>query len=90
MLLTQGMSNNLKFIKDKSQTLLRSQLGAVSFGYVLIIEGVSVAVVGLLAGGGDAIMKDLLIHGLCEQLDDMIPSGTQWPCEHGGTAFWGW
>ena len=84
------MSNALRFIKDEFQSLLRSQRGAVSFEYVLIIGGVSVAVVGLLAVGADAIMKDLLIHGLCEQFDDMIPPGTQWPCEHGGPAFWGW
>ena len=84
-----GMSNTLRFIKDKSQTLLRSQLGAVSFEYVLIIGGVSVAVVGLLAVGADALTKDLLIYGLCEQFDDMI-GFVQWPCENGGTAFWGW
>ena len=73
------MSNTLRFIKDKSQTLLRSRLGAGSFDYVLIIGGVGVAVVRLLAVGAEATMKDLLIPGLCEQFDDMIPPGTQWP-----------
>ncbi len=56
---------------------------------VLVIRGVSVIAAALLAIGADTIMKEVLIEGVCEQVDDMIPPGTQWWC-HGGTSFWGW
>jgi len=84
------MTNALHHIKDKTLSFLQAQLGAVSFEYVLIVGGVSVVAIGLLAVGADALMKQLLIYGLCENFDDMIPPGTQWPCEFGGTSFWGW
>ena len=83
------MRNSLRLIKDKTLRALGGQLGAVSFEYVLIIGGVSVVAVGLLAVGADAVMKQLLIYGLCEQFDDMVGL-TQWPCEFGGSSFWGW
>ncbi len=84
------MSNTLQLLKDKTRRALKDQLGAVSFEYVLIIGGVSVVAVGLLAVGADVMMKQLLIYGLCEQFDDMLPLAGQWPCEFGGTSFWGW
>ncbi len=84
------MSNTLQLLKDKTRRALKDQLGAVAFEYVLIIGGVSVVAVGLLAVGADALMKQLLIYGLCEQFDDMLPLLGQWPCEFGGTSFWGW
>ncbi len=83
------MRNTLQLLKGKTQSALKDQLGAVAFEYVLMIGGVSVVAVGLLAVGADAIMKQLLIYGLCEQFDDMVGL-TQWPCEFGGTSFWGW
>ncbi len=83
------MRNTLQLLKGKAQSALGDQLGAVSFEYVLMIGGVSVVAVGLIAVGADAIMKQLLIYGLCEQFDDMV-GPTQWPCEFGGTSFWGW
>ena len=84
------MISTLSSIKNKSLTFLKGQLGAVAFEYVLIIGGVSVVAVGLLAVGADVMMKQLLIYGLCEQFDDMLPLLGQWPCEFGGTSFWGW
>ncbi len=84
------MSDALQLIKGKALSALKDQLGAVSFEYVLIIGGVSVVAVGLLAVGADTMMKQLLIYGLCEQFDDMLPLLGQWPCEFGGTSFWGW
>ena len=57
---------------------------------MLIIGGVSVVACGLLAVGADAVMKQLLIYGLCENFDDIIVPGIQWPCEFGGSSFWGW
>ncbi len=83
------MRNTLQLLKGKILSVLRDQLGAVSFEYVLMIGGVSVVAVGLLAVGADAVMKQLLIYGLCEQFDDMVGL-TQWPCEFGGASFWGW
>ena len=83
------MSSKLKLLKGKTLNALKDQMGAVAFEYVLMIGGVSVVAVGLLAVGADAIMKQLLIYGLCEQFDDMVGL-TQWPCEFGGTSFWGW
>ena len=83
------MRNSLRLIKNKTPRALKGQIGAVSFEYVLIIGGVSVVAVGLLAVGADAMMKQLLIYGLCEQFDDMVGL-TQWPCEFGGSSFWGW
>ena len=83
------MRNSLRLIKEKTLRALKRQLGAVSFEYVLIIGGVSVVAVGLLAVGADAVMKQLLIYGLCEQFDAMVGL-TQWPCEFGGSSFWGW
>ena len=84
------MSDALQLLKGKALSALQDQLGAVSFEYVLIIGGVSVVAVGLLAVGADTMMKQLLIYGLCEQFDDMLPLLGQWPCEFGGTSFWGW
>ncbi len=84
------MSDALQLIKGKALSALKDQLGVVSFEYVLIIGGVSVVAVGLLAVGADTMMKQLLIYGLCEQFDDMLPLLGQWPCEFGGTSFWGW
>ena len=84
------MSDALQLLKGKVLSALKDQLGAVSFEYVLIIGGVSVVAVGLLAVGADTMMKQLLIYGLCEQFDDMLPLLGQWPCEFGGTSFWGW
>ncbi len=84
------MRNTLQLLKGKAQSALKDQLGAVAFEYVLMIGGVSVAAVGLLAVGADVMMKQLLIYGLCEQFDDMLPLLGQWPCEFGGTSFWGW
>lgn len=84
------MSDALQLLKGKVLSALKDQLGAVSFEYVLIIGGVSVVAVGLLAIGADIMMKQLLIYGLCEQFDDMLPLLGQWPCEFGGTSFWGW
>jgi len=84
------MSDALQLIKGKALSALKDQLGVVSFEYVLIIGGVSVVAVGLLAIGADIMMKQLLIYGLCEQFDDMLPLLGQWPCEFGGTSFWGW
>ncbi len=55
------MTNALHHIKDKTLSFLQTQLGAVSFEYVLIIGGVSVVAIGLLAVGADAVMKQLLI-----------------------------
>ncbi len=83
------MSSKLKLLKGKTLSALKEQLGAVAFEYVLMIGGVSVVAVGLLAVGADAMMKQLLIYGLCEQFDDMVGL-TQWPCEFGGSSFWGW
>ena len=83
------MRNTLQLLRGKAQSALKDQLGAVAFEYVLMIGGVSVVAVGLLAVGADAIMKQLLIYGLCEQFDDMVGL-TQWPFEFGGTSFWGW
>ena len=77
------VSSTIRLIKDKTLKALEGQLGAVSFEYVLILGGVSVVAVGLLAIGADAIMKELLVYSLCEQMDDMIPPFTQWPCENG-------
>ena len=84
------MRNTLQLLKGKAQSALKDQLGAVAFEYVLMIGGVSVAAVGLLAVGADVMMKQLLIYGLCEQFDDVLPLLGQWPCEFGGTSFWGW
>ena len=83
------MSNTLQLLKSKTLSSLKDQLGAVAFEYVLMIGGVSVVAVGLLAVGADAMMKQLIIYGLCEQFDDMVGL-TQWPCEFGGSSFWGW
>ena len=83
------MNNALRLMRDKTLKAIKGQLGAVSFEYVLLTGGVSVVAVGLLAVGADAVMKQLLIYGLCEQFDDMI-GFTQWPCEFGGSSFWGW
>ncbi len=83
------MSNTLQLLKSKTLSPLKDQLGAVAFEYVLMIGGVSVVAVGLLAVGADAMMKQLIIYGLCEQFDDMVGL-TQWPCEFGGSSFWGW
>ncbi len=82
------MSNTLQLLKDKTRRALKDQLGAVAFEYVLMIGGVSVVAVGLLAVGADVMMKQLLIYGLCEQFDDMLPLLGQWPCDFGGTYFW--
>ncbi len=81
------MISTLSSIKNKSLTFLEGQLGAVAFEYVLIIGGVSVVVVGLLAVGGISLMRELIIEGICETMDDVIsgPSG-QWWC-HGGPAW---
>jgi len=84
------MRNSLRLIKDKTLRALEGQLGAVPFEYVLILGGVSVVAVGLLVVGADVMMKQLLIYGLCEQFDDMLPLAGQWPCEFGGSSFWGW
>ena len=84
------MSGDLNHIRNKALSFLQAQLGAVSFEYVLIIGGVSVVAIGLLAVGADAVMKQLLIYGICENFDDIIVPGTQWPCEFGGSSFWGW
>ncbi len=84
------MRNTLQLLIGKAPSALKEQLGAVAFEYVLMIGGVSVVAVGLLAVGADAMMKQLLIYGLCEQFDDMLPLLGQWPCEFGGTSFWGW
>ncbi len=84
------MNNTLQLLKSKTLSALKEQLGAVAFEYVLMIGGVSVVAVVLLAVGADALMKQLLIYGLCEQFDDMLPLLGQWPCEFGGTSFWGW
>ncbi len=83
------MGNTLQLLTGKAQSALKDQLGAVAFEYVLMIGGVSVVAVGLLAVGADAMMKQLLIYGLCEQFDDMV-GFSQWPCEFGGASFWGW
>ena len=84
------MNNTLQLLKGKARSALKDQLGAVAFEYVLMIGGVSAVAVGLLAVGADLMMKQLLIYGLCEQFDDMLPLLGQWPCEFGGTSFWGW
>ncbi len=84
------MSKTLQLLKGKTWRALKDQLGAVAFEYVLIIGGVSVVAMGLLAVGADVMMKQLLIYGLCEQFDDMLPLLGQWPCEFGGSSFWGW
>ena len=39
------MNNTLGLIKDKTQALMQSQIGAVSFEFVLVIGGVSAVVV---------------------------------------------
>ena len=39
---------------------------------MLIIGGVSVVAIGLLAVGADAVMKQMLIYGLCENFDVRI------------------
>ncbi len=84
------MGNTLQLLTGKAQSALKDQMGAVAFEYVLMIGGVSVVAVGLLAVGADALMKQMLIYGLCESFDNIVPPGTQWPCEFGGTSFWGW
>lgn len=80
------MSNALGLIRNKTQGLTQSQLGAVSFEYVLVIGGVSVILVAFLAVGADAIMKQLLIEGVCEKFDDLLTPSSQWWC-HGGPAW---
>ncbi len=84
------MRNTLQLLKGKTQSALKDQLGAVAFEYVLMIGGVSVVAVGLLAVGADLIVKQLLIYGLCEQFEDMLPLLAHWPFEFGGTSLWGW
>ena len=84
------MSKALQLLKGKALSLLKGQLGAVSFEYVLTIGGVSVIAIGLLAIGADVMTKQLLIYVLCEQLDEVIPPAIQWPCEFGGSSFRGW
>ncbi len=72
------MNNTLRLMKDKSSGLLQGQLGAVAFEYVLVVGGVSVVAVALLAVGADAIMKQVLIEGVCETFDDLLSANGQW------------
>ncbi len=65
MSISNALNGTIRLIKVKTMRLLQGQFGAVSFEYVLIIGGVSVVAVGLLAVGADALMKQLLIYGLC-------------------------
>ncbi len=83
------MISTLSTIMDKSLSLLQHQRGTVAFEYLLVIAGVSVAVIAAVAFGAPSLIKLIMVDGLCESFDDVIPPGTQWAC-HGGIWPSGW
>ena len=83
------MSNFLRLIKDKPLRFIQDQKGMVAWEYLLVIAGVSVAVIAAVAIGAPSLTKFIIVDGVCESLDDVIPPGAQWAC-HGGLWPSGW
>ena len=83
------MSNILRLIKDKPLSFIQDQKGVVAWEYLLVIAGVSVAIIVAVAIGAPGLTKVIMVDGICENFDDLIPPGTQWSC-HGGIWPAGW
>ncbi len=61
------MFNQLMIAKNHVQSFIQDKKGAVAFEYVLIIGGVSVVVIGLLAGAASFFMP-AVIDAVCASM----------------------
>ena len=73
------MFNTLMMIRDYAMSFIQDKKGAVAFEYVLIIGGVSVVVVGLLAGGANTLFPNL-ITATCNALNSVLPTSAAMTC----------
>ena len=73
------MLNTLMMVKDYAMNFIQDKKGAVAFEYVLIIGGVSVVVIGLLAGGASTLFPQL-ITGTCNAINGVLPTAGQMTC----------
>ena len=73
------MFNTLIMAKNYVMSFIQAKKGAVAFEYVLIIGGVSVVVVGLLAGGANTLFPNL-ITATCNALNTVLPTAAAMSC----------
>ena len=83
------MSNILRLIKNRPLSFIKDRKGVIGFEYLLVIASVSVGILVAVAVGAPAMLNVIMVDGLCEQFDDLIPPGVQWAC-HGGLWPEGW
>ena len=77
---TQIMFNTMCSIKDRVQSFIQDQKGVVAWEYLLVIAGVSVAIIFAVAVGAPS-MTSAVLNATCEGINSVLPtSGTQITC----------
>jgi hypothetical protein len=61
--------------RDRVAELLHGDKGVVAFEYLLVIGGVSVAIIAAVAAGGlDGALVDEVIFGVCTEMAGVVDS----------------
>ncbi len=69
------MFNKLISLKARALSFIQNEDGVVAWEYMLVIAGVSVAVIAAIALGADPLI-DAVVDATCAAIDTVIPSVT--------------
>ncbi len=67
------MFNKLISLKTRALSFIQNEDGVVAWEYLLVIAGVSVAVIAAVALGADPLI-DAVISGTCGAIQTIMPS----------------
>ena len=73
------MFSNLINIKTYVQSFIQNQKGVVAWEYLLVIAGVSVAIIFAVAVGAPS-MTSAVLNGTCSAINTVLPSTAAMTC----------